>query len=191
MDTMRNNARRQFSTAGYFSTSGKTGRSHTWHLFMACSLIAAVTSCSAGSADSSDEAQSATPAPLAEPASPATSPDADMDALQDPLSSKPLGTTPARTVVSEKGTGSGTYQVKGGLAPGQTVLVTVSCRPGSRAAVSATTTSLVDSNFPCSNKSTSSYTSAPAPESLPEFAVTVSTDNEAPYWLGIRVADAQ
>lgn len=199
MDTMRKNARGPFSTSGCFSTSGKTGKSRAVQFLVACSLTAALASCSAGSGSSAgsggsagaaDEPPSSTPAP-AEPASPTTSPDADMDALQDPLADKPLGTTPARTVVSEKGTGNGTYQVKGGLAPGQTVLVTVSCRPGSRAAVTATTTPLIDSNFPCSNKSQSSYTSAPAPESLPEFTVTITTDEETPYWLGIRVADAQ
>lgn len=188
MDLIRKSTRKEFSTAGYFPRSAKTRRSHAGHLFLACSLTAALASCSTGSAD---EPQPSNPAPSAEPASPAASPDADMAALQDPLADKPLGTTPARTAVSEKGRGSGTYQVEGGLAPGQTVLVTVSCRPGSRAAVTATTTPLIDSNFPCNNTSEASYTSAPAPESLPEFAVTVTTDEEAPYWLGIRVADAQ
>ena len=191
MDLIRKSTRKEFSTAGYFPRSAKPRRSHAVHLFLACSLTAALASCSAGSAGSADEPQPSTPAPSAQQASPAASPDADMAALQDPLADKPLGTAPARTVISKKGTGSGTYQVKGGLAPGQTVLVTVSCRPGSRAAVTATATPLIDSNFPCSNISEASYTSAPVPESLPEFAVTVTTDEETPYWLGIRVADAQ
>lgn len=88
-------------------------------------------------------------------------------------------------LLSEQGSGSGTYTLPGPLTPGQEITVAASCAGGTEVSVSSNP-AVVGGSFACSNPSGQFLTSEVV-TSLDDLEVTV--DAEAGYWLNVFVVD--
>lgn len=152
---------------------------------VACTAALALSSCSPDEAESAETTATAS----ASAASPSVS--AEESELMEPLAPEIEvdGISPSgRKVLSEQGTGSGTYPVTGGLEAGQVLSLSASCIPGESVTVRRGMTSY---EVACDNPGSSMFFEAPASEAVSDLEVTAETADGSPFWLAGWVHDAQ
>ena len=124
-------------------------------------------------------------------ASPSTSVTAGESDLQEPLAPQidVDGVSPSGVkVLSEQGTGTGTYTVKGGLEAGQVLSLSASCTPGDSVRIHR---GMASYKVACTSPGSSVFFDAPAGEPVSDLEVMVETAGGSPYWLAGWVHDAQ
>ena len=165
-------------------------RFRTGAAVLACTAALALSSCSAGQAENKTESAES-PKTSMPAASPSTSVTAGESNLQEPLAPQIDldGVSPSGVrVLSEQGTGTGTYRVEGGLEAGQVLSLSASCTPGDSVRIHGATGSY---GVACTSPGSSLFFDAPAGEPVSDLEVTVETANGSPYWLAGWVHDAQ
>lgn len=94
-----------------------------------------------------------------------------------------------RAVLSEKGEGSGTYLVDGGLEAGQVLTMSASCASGDTVTITKAGTGSY--SVDCTNPGSLVFFEAPKSETDRDVEVTVETAGGSPYWLAAWVHDAR
>lgn len=152
----------------------------------ACTAALMLSSCSADEAESAETTETTAQASAASP-----SVSAEESELAEPLAPEIEVdgiSSSGRKVLSEQGTGSGTYPVTGGLEAGQVLSLSASCLPGESVTVRRGMTSY---EVACDNPGSSMFFEAPASEAVSDLEITVETAGGSPFWLAGWVHDAQ
>lgn len=165
-------------------------------VLLACSALIVLASCSADPAASTDSGGSSTnnPAPSVSSTSrtPVPSSAATAEPLHEPLSPYANGRQyPAEELVlSEKGTGTGTYVVDAGLKEGDAVTISVACTEGRKLDVKTDPAIAGIGNFVCGSGPLDMNMSNPGVvKAAPELKVTVETSDSGSFWVQVRVHD--
>lgn len=153
---------------------------------LACAFVVALSACSADEAQSTGSTETTAPAAASSAPAPSATPTGTPEnfdlAEPHPGEVKVDGVSPSgRVVLSEKGTGTGTYTVDGGLEPGQVLSMSASCTPGEK--VTITHSGLGGYGTECGSPNKVLFYSAPSSEALPDVEVIVETESGGPFWL--------
>ena len=157
-------------------------------ILLACSAAVLLASCSAGPADGTAAGSSASPEPSASSAVP--SPTAESEPLHEPLSAESRSYPPEELVLSEKGTGTGSYVIEGGLKEGQylTVALNATCTPGEKVALRTEPAIGGIGNHLCEDLPFVMYNRA-SEVAVPDLEVAVETSAGGTFWVQARVSD--
>ena len=161
---------------------------------LACSAVVVLASCSAGPADSTDAGGTNSPAPSgpstssASPTPVPSSASAKSTPLHEPLSPDSRSYPPEELVLSEQGTGSGSYVVEGGLREGDSITIAVTCTPGGKLDVKTDPALPGIKNLDCVDGPVDMNISDPAiAGEIGDLLVTVQTSNGGSFWVQARV----
>lgn len=155
-------------------------------------LAGALASCSQPASDpaaspSGDPAANSSPAPGSGTETGSQAPDAG--SLMDPLEgNRPAPTGTETVVISEQGTGTGSYPLPAVPSPGEKVMVTASCPEGERIIIESDA-GLLWADLVCGNPAVSSYISKAATAGTTDNEIRVSTAEGQPYWLLVTVQE--
>ena len=167
-------------------------------ILLACSAAVLLASCSAGPPDSTPAESSSNPQPYISAPAPSTAaapvPEASSTAAvgaEGSLLAEPAlpdaifaGSSEQEVVVSEKGTGAGTYPIGSGLAVGQLASASVSCTPGGEVTVTIDAgTDVVSQTSLCLSDGGLWMTLSAFTGETKDAEVRVETSEGVPFWV--------